>query len=60
MLEVFFNLNLPYLMDNNRKPIENQDFELNQENHPNDYQILLERFKSIKKAIVSLEKILNK
>ena len=60
MLEVFFNLKLPYLMDNNRKPIENQDFELNQENHSNDYQILLERFKSIKKAIVSLEKILNK
>ena len=60
MLEVFFNLNLPYLMDNNLKPIENQDFEPNQEIHSNDYRILLERFKSIKKAIVSLEKILNK
>ena len=53
-------MTLPDFMDNNFKPIENQDFELNQENHSNDYQILLERFKSIKKAIVSLEKILNK
>ena len=60
IFNLFFSLNCLDFMNNNFESVENQDFELDQKKQLNDYQILIERFQSIKKAIVSLEDILNK
>ena len=47
-------------MDNNFNATENKNTELNQKKQSNDYKLLLEKFKSIKKAIALLENILVK
>ena len=47
-------------MNNNFKSTDNQEFHLDQDKKSTDYQYLLERFKSIKKCIALLEKMLNK
>jgi len=46
-------------MNNNFKSTDNQDLHLDQDKKSTDYQFLLERFKSIKKSIALLEKMLN-
>ena len=47
-------------MENNFNPTEKKNSEFNQVKQSNDYKFLLERFKSIKKAIALLENILIK
>ena len=47
-------------MDNDIKSTENKNSEFDPENKLDDYQSLIERFNSIKKALASLEKLFFK